>query len=549
MIRINRSMKLFALHIVWLLALCLPAKAQDLTDTNCGVNSALSLSRVLGSETDARSVLQAAYPAATVSLLDVKRMCAQQNIPVQGVKATLDELLQAGTPSIIGLQGPEHFTLLLDGNADEVRLLEGEVGALQIVPRSEIEARFTGYALMPQIAAPADAPQLQMPRYDQYLTFGGIGQKVDFRFPLANSGQTPLTIEIAGTSCGCTAAVLAGADAKKLILAPAAHSEVVVSYSVQSQAPVQQMATLRTNDPRHPVVYLSIRGQLPPQLTLSPPALYVAQAQGEEPNKSFKVIGPKGMAIASVSSDLPFLSFEIGPQEADGERVKWPVSVRGFARAPGGALGGALGGKINVRLTDGKEVFVAVRGQIEGLLPGAAQAALLPRAEANPHAPIGSPLPTVQVGQAAPDFTATDADGKTWKLSQLKGTNVLLTFFPKCFTGGCANHLSSRRDHQREFDAAHTQILAVSVDPAQGDKGQRAFAAQWGFAFPLIPDTSRALSRQFGALQNDDELAARMSVLIDKAGVVRWIDTDVRVQTHGSDALAKIRELRLNARG
>lgn len=528
--------------VVSVLLDCNASYAQQYALPNCGVNSSLSLARVLGSTTDTRASLETAYPTATVSLLDVKQMCAQENVPVQGVKATLAELLQNGTPCIIGLKAPDHFTLLLDGNADEVRLLEGEGGALQVVPRREIEARFTGFALIPQITADANTPQLQMPHFDQYVTFGGIGQKVDYHFPLTNSGKTPLSLEIVSTSCGCTAAVIQGNDPKNLTLAPSQKSEVVISYQVQSQAPIQQMATLKTNDPRHPLVYLSIRGQLPPQLTLSPPALYVDQNLGEEPNKSFKVIGPKGTQVERAWSDLPFLSFIVGQKEEEGERVKWPVSVQGFAGAPVGALSG----KINVRLTDGQQIFVSVRGQVQGALPGAAQAALLPRAEDDHQTPLGSPLPTVKVGQAAPDFTATDMNGKTWPLSKLKGKNVLLTFFPRCFTGGCANHLSSLRDHQGEFDAAQTQMLAVSADPAEGEKGQLAFTKQWGFTFPLIPDTSRQLSKLYGAVQNDDELAARMSVLLDKNGVVRWIDTDVHVQTHGADVLAKIAELGLN---
>lgn len=535
-------MKFLIFGAVALLILCNDVRAQEPLLTNCGVNSALSLARALGSTTNESANLKAAYPTASVSLLNVKQMCAQENIPTDGVKANLAELLKSGTPSIIGLRNPDHFTLLLDGNADEVRLIEGEDGALQIVPRAEIEKRFTGYALIPQITADTNAPQLKMPRFDQYVTFGGISQKVDYHFPLNNGGKTPLSVEIVSTSCGCTAAVFAGADPKKLSLALGANSEVIISYQVQSQAPVQQMATLKTNDPRHPIVYLSIRGQLPPQLTLSPPALYVDQNRGEEPDKHFNVIGPKRTAIEKVSSDLPFLSFDIGPKDEEGERVKWPVSVQGFANAPIGKLGG----RINVRLTNGQEVFVSVRGVIEGTLPTATDAALLPRAEDDPHTPIGSPLPTVKVGDVAPDFTATDANGKTWKLSELRGKNVLLTFFPKCFTGGCANHLSSLRDHQSEFDAANTQILAVSVDPAQGGKGQLAFAKQWGFTFPLVPDTSRALGKQFGAIQNDDELAARMSILIDKAGIVRWIDTDVHVQSHGADVLGKIGELGLD---
>lgn len=186
---------------------------------------------------------------------------------------------------------------------------------------------------------------------------------------------------------------------------------------------------------------------------------------------------------------------------------------------------------------------------LRGKKPKKDPSAALPRAEDDPTNVIAKPTVKVKVGDAAPNFSVTDMNGKEWKLSELKGKkNLILTFFPKCFTGGCANHLSSLRDHQSEFDATDTQILAVSVDPAEGEKGQKAFAAQWKLGFPMIPDTSRALSQIYGAAQNDKQLAARMSVLIDKAGIVRWIDTDVHVQTHGADVLAKIGELNLNTK-
>lgn len=178
--------------------------------------------------------------------------------------------------------------------------------------------------------------------------------------------------------------------------------------------------------------------------------------------------------------------------------------------------------------------------------PGAQEAAQLPRAEDNLQDEIATAKPTLQVAQNAPNFTAIDMDGQLWRLAELKGKkNLLLTFFPKCFTGGCANHLSSLRDQQKEFDALNTQILAVSVDAADGVKGQKSFAAQWQLQFPMIPDTTRTLSQLFGAAQNDKQLSARMSILIDKNGVVRFIDTNVNIKTHGADMLAKIRELGL----
>lgn len=90
------------------------------------------------------------------------------------------------------------------------------------------------------------------------------------------------------------------------------------------------------------------------------------------------MIGPKGTRIEKVWSDLPYLQLQQGTEEVDGERAKWPMSVRGFAQAPIGPING----KINIRLADGKEVFLQVRGMVEGALPGVAQAALLPHADA-----------------------------------------------------------------------------------------------------------------------------------------------------------------------
>ena len=146
--------------------------------------------------------------------------------------------------------------------------------------------------------------------------------------------------------------------------------------------------------------------------------------------------------------------------------------------------------------------------------------------------------PLVKVGQKAPDFALPDMNGIVRHLSDLRGKkNLLLTFFPKCFTGGCSNHLSSLRDRKSDFDAASTDIWAVSVD--SGDV-QIAFSKQWKFNFPLIPDSGRNLCLLFGAAQNTEQLAERMSVFIDKDGIIKWIDKDVHVTTHGADVLARI---------
>jgi peroxiredoxin Q/BCP len=150
----------------------------------------------------------------------------------------------------------------------------------------------------------------------------------------------------------------------------------------------------------------------------------------------------------------------------------------------------------------------------------------------------------VVVGQVAPDFAVLDSRGELRHLADLRGRkNLLLTFFPKCFTSGCSTHLASLRDVYPAFIGNATEVWAVSVDAAAGAEGQLAFAAQLQLPFPLIPDTGRSLSLLYGAVGGCDGIAARLSVLIDKHGVVRLVDTNVRTASHGTDMLNQLAAL------
>lgn len=153
----------------------------------------------------------------------------------------------------------------------------------------------------------------------------------------------------------------------------------------------------------------------------------------------------------------------------------------------------------------------------------------------------------LQVGTRAPAFACRDMNGQMRRLSELRGKrHLLLTFFPKCFTSHCTSQLSSLRDSNQSLQAAGVEVWAVSVDPADGKQGQRAFAKSLNLPFPLLPDVGRNLSILYGAANSPNQLSARMSVLIDKQGVVRWIDKQINVKTHGQDVLAKVQELKLN---
>jgi peroxiredoxin len=133
--------------------------------------------------------------------------------------------------------------------------------------------------------------------------------------------------------------------------------------------------------------------------------------------------------------------------------------------------------------------------------------------------------------------------GNIIHLGSFKGKkNVVLSFFPKCFTGQCATHMSSLEADIKGFKAADTLVYGVSVDYPDI---QLAFASSRGLTFPLIPDIGRNLCVLYGDADGVTQWAHRRTILIDKAGIVRYIWGTVNVQTHGVDILAKMAELKI----
>jgi peroxiredoxin len=126
------------------------------------------------------------------------------------------------------------------------------------------------------------------------------------------------------------------------------------------------------------------------------------------------------------------------------------------------------------------------------------------------------------VGEVAPDFTLEDQYGRPVTLSALRGSPVLLTFFPHAFSPICSGEMSDlgNRAQTPAFDGV--QLLGVSCDPGES---LRAFAES---AAPpdmrLLSDfwPHGAVSRAYGAFFEPRGFPLRASFLIDVAGVVRW---------------------------
>ena len=93
---------------------------------------------------------------------------------------------------------------------------------------------------------------------------------------------------------------------------------------------------------------------------------------------------------------------------------------------------------------------------------------------------------TVEVGQAAPDFTLKDQAGNDVSLADYKGKQpVVLVFYPFTFTGVCQGELCEIRDDPSTFESADAAVLAISCDTRHA---QAQWAEQQGFTFPVLSD-------------------------------------------------------------
>lgn len=119
-------------------------------------------------------------------------------------------------------------------------------------------------------------------------------------------------------------------------------------------------------------------------------------------------------------------------------------------------------------------------------------------------------------GDTAPDFVAPDQDGAPFRFSSLKGSPVVLYFYPKADTPGCTIETKGFRDVQPEYKARHVQIVGVSVDDCPA---QKAFAQKYRIGFPLIADRSKSVAAAYGVL-GPRGLARRVTFLIGPDGKI-----------------------------
>jgi len=135
-------------------------------------------------------------------------------------------------------------------------------------------------------------------------------------------------------------------------------------------------------------------------------------------------------------------------------------------------------------------------------------------------------MSTLKEGDQAPGFAAKDQNGKTISLSDFKGKNVILYFYPKDDTPGCTAEACSFRDNYQSMLSKGFDVIGVSTDD---EKSHKKFETKFSLPFTLIADTDKHIVEAYGVWAEKNMYGKkymgtlRTTFVIDGEGIIKKI--------------------------
>lgn len=132
----------------------------------------------------------------------------------------------------------------------------------------------------------------------------------------------------------------------------------------------------------------------------------------------------------------------------------------------------------------------------------------------------------IKIGQKAPEFSLYDSERNKVSLSDFKGKNVLILFYPQAFSSTCTEELCTVRDDIGRYSNAQAQVLGISVDSIFTLKRYRD---EQGYNFPLLSDFNKEVSRAYDSLFENwifdmKGVSKRTAFIIDKDGIIQYTE-------------------------
>lgn len=149
----------------------------------------------------------------------------------------------------------------------------------------------------------------------------------------------------------------------------------------------------------------------------------------------------------------------------------------------------------------------------------------------------------ISAGIPAPEFEVFDDAGELRKLSDFRGKNVVLFFYPKDDTPGCTKEACNFRDDYSAYEKAGVVILGVSPDSVASHV---KFKAKFQLQFPLLVDEGHKVCDAYGTwgpkkfMGKEYEGVLRTTFLIDTAGNIKRVYENVRPAEHSKELLGEL---------
>jgi peroxiredoxin Q/BCP len=151
-----------------------------------------------------------------------------------------------------------------------------------------------------------------------------------------------------------------------------------------------------------------------------------------------------------------------------------------------------------------------------------------------------APTPRLEVGDKAPAFSLSDADGNTVKLSDFKGRKVIVYFYPAASTPGCTKQACDFRDSLAQLNEAGLDVVGVSPDKPEK---LAKFRDNEGLTFPLLSDPDKKVLTAWGAFGEKSmygktvQGVIRSTFVVDEKGTIETAQYNVKATGH----VAKLR--------
>ena len=149
----------------------------------------------------------------------------------------------------------------------------------------------------------------------------------------------------------------------------------------------------------------------------------------------------------------------------------------------------------------------------------------------------------IEPGKKAPAFSLIDQHGKTHRLTDYAGKQVVLFFYPRDNTPGCTKEACAFEENLSRFKATNAAVFGISI---LDEASKARFANKYALTFPLLADADHAVAEKYGVWQRKSFLGkkymgnVRTTYLIDREGKVarRW--DKVKVGGHAEEVLREV---------